>query len=113
MSRWNHSICSKCWEEKNPNRSAIAIEDPEVHTCCYCKKDTNEGIYVRDDAEALGCEHADPNDSEMKAYRLEDAIREHRHAYLTSFMESGIFDSEGEAIAGASKFNQRLWSIIE
>jgi hypothetical protein len=55
MSRWTHSICSDCWQLKNPDREPTRIVDATMDACCYCGADHTSGIYLRDDPSALLC----------------------------------------------------------
>ena len=61
MSKWNHTICSTCWEKKNPGREAARVIDGVRELCCYCGESTTSGIFVRDDPATLRCkgEHGD------------------------------------------------------
>ena len=57
--RWNHSICEKCWNEKNPDREPIRIReefrDEKPEACCFCSSPHNSGIYVRQDPNLTAC----------------------------------------------------------
>lgn len=108
MSRWEHVICLSCWNERQPERAAISMDPPEKLECCYCDEITHHGIFVRD--EAVECEHS-LTEAETKAFRLEEAIRQHRYDYLS--MYASTFDTEGEALAGAASFHRDLWRHIE
>lgn len=54
---WTHSICISCWNEKNPDRPAVAMVNVEKETCCFCLKETQSGIYIRQDPRELSCTH--------------------------------------------------------
>ena len=56
MSKWTHSICTPCWEFKNPNRPATKFTDDTLQTCCFCGNGTSDGIYVRESPDLLRCE---------------------------------------------------------
>jgi hypothetical protein len=49
MSKWTHSICTSCWNERNPDRPAITLADDfrEIEVCCFCGENTRDGIYIR------------------------------------------------------------------
>lgn len=55
MSKWNHSICDRCWEKKEPNREPVRVVDAERELCCYCGFSHKSGIYVRADPNTLRC----------------------------------------------------------
>jgi hypothetical protein len=59
MSKWNHSMCQRCWDEKNPDREAVKIReeyrDETPETCCFCGRLHGSGIYVRHDPDSLSC----------------------------------------------------------
>lgn len=60
MAKWHNAImCLECWNKYNSNREPVTIEESEREflTCCYCFFQTNDGIFVRDDAEKLECDH--------------------------------------------------------
>lgn len=49
MSRWTQAICDDCWDEQHPDKPSPRRDGGKTETCAYCGKDTNSGIYVRDD----------------------------------------------------------------
>lgn len=59
MSRWNHSICEKCWNTRNPEREPVKLReefrDEKAEPCCYCGVMHCSGIYLRDDPSVLRC----------------------------------------------------------
>lgn len=57
MSKWRHSICTDCWEKKNPGREPVRLlnEDAELDVCCFCSKPHSEGIYVRENPADMPC----------------------------------------------------------
>jgi hypothetical protein len=63
MSDWNHSMCADCWSKQNqkhvPKRDWEAIRNPEF--CCFCGRETYEGIFVRRDPRELKCKGAHPS----------------------------------------------------
>lgn len=60
---WIHLICESCWEAKNHNRVPHRVikdnNDPDI--CCYCFKETNSWIYVRDNPTYMNCKCSDNN----------------------------------------------------
>lgn len=54
-NRWMHSICLKCWTERNPNRTPIRIVGAEFERCCFCGYIRNDGIYVRMNPDTIRC----------------------------------------------------------
>jgi len=60
MSLWNHHICDTCWFKQNPGRRPVRLtpEYTERIACCFCGKDNEDGIIVREDpANVKYCEH--------------------------------------------------------
>ena len=55
MSRWTHAICPKCYEEQEPGRKPAALVHAEPKVCCFCNRDTDEGIYYRADPDKPLC----------------------------------------------------------
>ena len=55
MSKWTHSICSSCYEELYNGRNPVKMQESEIKTCCFCGKETKEGIFVREHPEGLLC----------------------------------------------------------
>lgn len=53
--RWNHSICQKCWDEKNPDRLAVKTTGGDLEKCCFCGALHDSCIYVRQDPATLAC----------------------------------------------------------
>ena len=47
---WTHPICDKCWEERNPDRMPYRFKEPKKYKCCYCGKETDSGIFIRENA---------------------------------------------------------------
>jgi hypothetical protein len=60
MSRWTHVICAECWNARNPERKAVAMICREEEICCYCGRRTTDGLYVRDNPDALPCKGEHP-----------------------------------------------------
>ncbi len=53
-SKWTHNLCRACYQIVEPDRAPFTlrrVETPEV--CCFCKKDTIDGIYYRSDPEVV------------------------------------------------------------
>ena len=48
---WTQPICRACWYHRNPGRNPVQMtpEWRETEVCCWCGKDTTDGIYVRED----------------------------------------------------------------
>jgi hypothetical protein len=59
MSKWTHSICAKCWNERNPDSQAVVIReeyrDEQSEPCCVCGTLHQSGIYQRADPTTLQC----------------------------------------------------------
>lgn len=61
MARWETlALCADCWPayRLGSDRKATRVPDDRRghgsdETCCACRKATNDGIYVRVDAELL------------------------------------------------------------
>jgi hypothetical protein len=50
MSNWTHAICDDCWDERYPDRNKSPRRGMgDLEMCCWCGKDTNSGIYIRED----------------------------------------------------------------
>lgn len=47
MSKFTHSICEDCWNQRNPDRIAHRVTDVDPEACCFCAKAHSSGIYVR------------------------------------------------------------------
>jgi len=58
-SPWTHSICVKCWNERNPDRQPVVVReefrDETAETCCFCGALHGSGIYMRFDPKVLLC----------------------------------------------------------
>ncbi len=49
MSRWTHSICEDCWNEREPLEPVrLKPEIRQAESCCYCGQTHTSGIYIRD-----------------------------------------------------------------
>lgn len=48
---WTQPICVTCWDERNPDRPAVALRPgfAETETCVHCGAPHDSGIYVRVD----------------------------------------------------------------
>jgi hypothetical protein len=56
--KWHTAnICAGCWEKKRGERVPVAMIRAESSMCCFCGKINFDGIYVREDAEAIKCRH--------------------------------------------------------
>jgi hypothetical protein len=58
MSRWTHRICLECWITRNGDREPVRVLNEPPGRCCYCAVMTADGIYVRDNPDAVpgpGC----------------------------------------------------------
>ena len=66
----NHSICEACWVKRNPGRTPVTVTDDfhAAETCCFCRYDTKDGIYVREKNDAVACktDHSRPVIAEKK-----------------------------------------------
>ncbi len=60
MAGWNHSICSACWEKREPDRYPLRVSDDVLEECCFCGTAHASGIYVRGDPQFMKCQHAEP-----------------------------------------------------
>lgn len=51
MSAWTHDICDECWAAREPGREPfrLSTEYRDVERCCFCGKQTESGIAVRED----------------------------------------------------------------
>jgi hypothetical protein len=67
MSRWNHFICSFCWQERNPDIAAHVVRAAahvlraahiESEVCCFCGEPTDSGIIVRENPDRVPCKGA-------------------------------------------------------
>lgn len=61
---WTHSICERCWIEREYNsetntvrRPVTLVQTEEVESCCFCGEMTIVGIFVREDPQKLTCTH--------------------------------------------------------
>lgn len=55
MSRFTHSICEQCWAEKEPGRVPYALLDPPREPCCYCGREHQSGIRLKQNPELVAC----------------------------------------------------------
>jgi hypothetical protein len=55
MSTWTHSICSGCWNKKNPSREPVRMKGAPIEKCCYCGQPTSMGIFIRESPETVPC----------------------------------------------------------
>lgn len=64
MSVWTHSICIQCWIDKNPGHAPHHVYPAECDVCCFCGRETTDGIYVREDPNTTPCKgkHKGAND---------------------------------------------------
>jgi hypothetical protein len=51
MSRWTHTICDVCWQQREPNRMPIKLKPEYTNpaACCFCGAVTTDAISVRED----------------------------------------------------------------
>lgn len=47
MSNWTQSICERCWNKQNPGRIPVRMKNADEEECCFCKRVTTDGIYIR------------------------------------------------------------------
>jgi len=52
---WTHSICLICWENNQPGREPVTVKCGK-EVCCFCGRDTEDGIYIREDPKELRCQ---------------------------------------------------------
>lgn len=45
---WNHPKCWPCWVSARGLVEPHRIAHPRIVTCCWCGRQTNEGIVVRE-----------------------------------------------------------------
>ena len=55
MSQWNHSLCDRCWERREPTRVPVRVTEPDIEYCCGCGVQHESGIYVRAEPAAFVC----------------------------------------------------------
>lgn len=55
LSKFTHSLCSKCYTELEPGRTPARIVNPRTETCCNCGVEHKEGIYYRSEPAKLKC----------------------------------------------------------
>lgn len=46
-------MCANCWDERNPDRKAIRLNDAELEICGWCGAIQSNGIYVRADIRSI------------------------------------------------------------
>lgn len=63
--KWHSaSMCKNCWREKYGNAYPVHLLGNWKETCCYCGAENEDGIYVRDNAETIGCHHHQENNAD-------------------------------------------------
>ena len=50
---WNQPICNACWTRRHPERMPVRVRERTVETCAYCGRETDSGIYVRDNPDRV------------------------------------------------------------
>ncbi len=55
MSKWNHSLCDKCYQELESGREPSCLRKPDTEACCKCGTIHSSGIYYRANPETLLC----------------------------------------------------------
>lgn len=59
MTWHSANICKECWYKRHGDRLPVrAMSDTELEKCCFCGKMNDDAIYVRQNAQVLGCQHA-------------------------------------------------------
>ena len=48
-SKWTHAICSDCYDLEEPGRRPTVLIAADDELCCFCGKETDDGIYYRKD----------------------------------------------------------------
>jgi hypothetical protein len=46
---WTQPVCSACYAEHEPGRVPFRMREAESERCCFCNRETKEGIYYRVD----------------------------------------------------------------
>lgn len=60
-SPWRHALCGFCYDDQNPGRVPVVVDEPELERCCGCAAFTRSGIYWRGDPKPLQCRgHHEP-----------------------------------------------------
>jgi hypothetical protein len=59
--KWHSAnICRSCWRNKHgDSRAPAALTKGWQEKCCYCGRENEDGIYIRENAQMLQCEHQD------------------------------------------------------
>jgi len=55
---WNHAQCYDCWTKKRINGELVRIPNHQPERCCFCKRGTIEGIFIRKDPKEMRWKHA-------------------------------------------------------
>ena len=55
MSAWTHAICVECWNARHPDRKTTGRGVGAPLACCFCARETSDGIYVREDPANIHC----------------------------------------------------------
>lgn len=59
---WTHACCGDCWFtvfwEKAREGPPCRVLNSEPHACCFCKKQTAAGIFIRHDPKTTPCKGA-------------------------------------------------------
>ncbi len=55
VSKWTHVSCGSCYSRMNPGREPSKVVDATEEICCFCRKITDEGIFVRADPNSALC----------------------------------------------------------
>ena len=50
---WNQPICDHCWTAREPNRVPVRVVYRQQHSCAFCGRTTQSGIYVRADPHSV------------------------------------------------------------
>ncbi len=77
---WRHSLCSGCYEEREPGRRPVRVREAAVETCCACGKKHSSGIYYRADPSGLRCEgvHDDETGEIQSLVEAHNSIKEEK-----------------------------------
>ena len=57
---WTHEMCETCWRERHETSPILRPTDGPPEPCCFCRRPTRSGIYVRYDPLHLACRHSPP-----------------------------------------------------
>ncbi len=53
MSKWTHPMCTVCWRAQQGDQVPYRVTNPDLKQCCWCGRETEQGIYMRADPDDL------------------------------------------------------------